>query len=222
MRKRVIAVIATLILASFFMQSCLFASGMSREECLKDYKETYKHKLIDHFNENEEIFRKVAASISDYLAGAGSNTIYRTFSLGNHGAQSINGETVKFTLFTVKQLSPDDNEDIAREYTDFLNDRSFNIYGLTAEELAVIFTDDAYDFNSGAIRYTKALCEPSADEESRESAIRFSFALDKMYNKADRIGATLVFSVSGDPAANSDRINDQWHIEYSVYWSPAI
>ena len=221
-RKQYLFIVIALVIAMVFLSSCSSEPGMSKEECLKDYKEAYRQKIIDHFTENEEIFDKIAASVSDYLTGAGAAHGYLTFSLGDHGPQSINGETVKYTLFTASRAGAGDKDEVVREYIDFLNDRAFNIYDLEEEELDRIFVADVNDLNAGAAKYTQAYCDSLPDDELRGSSVGFTFAIPGNYNKADRVDATLRYSKPGVSADDPDRINDHWYIEYSVYWSPAV
>jgi len=214
--------LAALILSAMFLSSCIFGGGKSQEECLQDYREKYQQRMIDHFAENEDVFNRIAETLSVYVAGADDIGSYKTISLGNYMTFSDKGETAKYTLFIVKQLNANDKNDITREYIDFLNDSTINVHALKEEELDEIFMPDGFDSTSLLARYTEAYCDALSNAVHRGDYVGFSFALPQIYNRADRVDATLWYSKSGGMSDSPDRINDHWYITYSLYWSPAI
>jgi len=225
-------ILVTLALATIFLSSCNLparivslltsGSGMSQEECLEDFKKENEQRIIDHFKENEEIFNKVAESLNAFIAGADDIDSYRTISLGSFPTFDENHEPVhRYMLFTVRQPDPDSNERV-REYLDFLNDKSINIFKLTSDELEKFLTGEDYDYNSRQVRYTEASCVSLEDPNYRGNSIMFPSTIIGMYNRADRVEASLWYSKSAVKSDNPDRINEHWSITYSVYWAHAI
>ncbi|MCL2671927.1 MAG: hypothetical protein FWF10_07820 [Clostridiales bacterium] len=207
---RSLALVA-LAFAMALLTACL--SGLSQEECMQDYRERYEQRIIDHFTENEEIFNRIAETLHAYVAAAEDIERYWTISLGNYGFHNDNNEDAKYTLFISKT---DAENNTVREYIDILNDSAINIYGLTEAELDLIFMTGDYGSDSPLNRYMEAKCE------SFGVTIRFPFALPQIYNRADRVEATLWYTASEISEDDPDRINDHWYISYYLYWSPAI
>jgi len=204
MKKR-IALIA-LACALALLTGC---TGMSQEECLQDYEERYEQRIVGHFTENEEIFNRIAETLNAYAVAAEKAGGYRTISLGNYGGYS----EAKYALFIVRA---DAENIVTREYIDFLHDSAINIYALTEEELDLIFMEGDYGSDTPLTRYMEAKCE------SFGHSVSFSFALPQIYNRADRVDATLWYTKQEISPDDPDRINDNWYISYYLYWSSAI
>ena len=215
--------LVTLVFITVFFSSCLHGNGnsKSREECLQDYQEKYKQEILNHFTENEDVFNKTAETLNAYAAGLDDIDSYKTISLGNHGIQNDNGKIAKYTLFTARQPNPD-TDDRVRDYIDFLSDSTINLYDLTEDDLDKIFMGEDYNPNSQIARYSEAYCDSLSDDEHRGESIGFPFALEQYYNRADRVEATLYYSMPEVAGDNPDRINDHWYISYYVYWAPAL
>lgn len=201
-----------LVFAAVFLSSCLFGSTKSREECIEHYKENYMPEYINHFTENEEIFNKLAESLSDYVIGVDDIESYRTVSLSKaSNVQEDNGESIKYKLYIVRQLNPDGEKDIQRADIDFISDSAINKYNLTEDDLDIVFS-----------RYIRVFCDSLSDDEFRGGSIGFENKFPAMYNRADRVDTILWYRKSGVMLDGEDSINDHWHLVYSLYWAPAI
>jgi len=214
-RSHIILLLAlvSLVFTTVFLSSCLFGGGgKSKEECLQDYRENYLPQFIDHYTENEEILNKLAESLSDYVVGLDDIESYKAVSLEeDYWAQKDDGDGIKYKLYIMRQLNPDDEKDITRIDIDFINDSTVNKYYLTEDDLDHIFS-----------RYGKVYCSSLSDNEHRGDSIKLEDKFAAMYNKADRVDTTLLYSSTGGYADSPDSINDHWAIVYSLYWSPAI
>jgi len=211
-RLRLFALMA-LVFATIYLSSCIFGgSGKSKEECIEDYKENYLPELLDHFTKNEEIYNKLAESLSDYVIGVDDIESYRSLSLSeDYYAEKDEGDGIKYKLTIIQQLNPDDEKDRTRVDLDFVSDSAINKFNLTENDLDIVFS-----------RYRRVFCDSLSDVEYRGGSIGFEDKFAAMYNRADRVDTTLWYRKSGGKPDSPESINDHWYFIYSLYWSPAI
>ena len=206
--KHILLALTTLVLAAVFLSSCLFGGGMSQEECIADFEANHMPRLTGYVAENEEVFNKVAESLSDYVIGLDDIQSYKSVRL----YEDYFGD-VKYVLSVSRQLNPDDEG--TREEIDFINDSASNKFNLTEEDLDIVFAG-----------YKEADCSSLSDDESRGNSIKFEAQHpEAMYNKNDRMDTWLSYSRSGGfsyAAGEPGYVNDHWYISSSLYWSPAI
>ena len=211
-KRYMLLALVAIVFTAASLSSCIFGGGMSKEECLDDYRENFLPYFMDHVKENEEIYIKLAESLSEYVIGLDDINGYRTVSLSkNYRAQNDDGEGIKYELFISRRPNPYDRSEAAQEDIDFLNDSAINIYNLTEEDLDIVFS-----------RYRRVYCDSLLNDERRGSSIGFEGLFAATYNKADRVDTMLWYSKTGGYADSPNSINDHWIITYSLYWSPAI
>lgn len=208
------------VFATMFLSACI--PGMSKEACMQDYKDRYRQMIIDHFTENEDIFFRITETLYAFAAGADDIGSYSTISLQRNWDYSEDNGEVKYTLFTARRLDPNDRSDITRASIDFLSDETINIYGLNEKELDKIIMQSDFDSTSRTACYVEIYCDSLPSSGLSGEHIVFTFALPHIYNRADRVDAQLRYNRLGIAQDHPDRINDNWYIYYSLYWSPAI
>ena len=215
--------LVALVFTTVLFSSCIFGkpgagerSGMTEEECEQDFRERYHQQILDHFAENEDIFTRIVDTFAAYTADADDLDIYGNIILGNKSGFE------DYYWFTAKRPDPDNKDDIVREFLDFVNDKNINVYDLTKEELDRIFIKMDSSMNSSMQRYEEAYLYSLLYDKNRDDTVAFPGINMGMYNRNDRVEATLFYSKSGADKDNPDSINDHWSIFYSVYWSPAL
>jgi len=223
MKKSKLVVLAlALVLAAAFSTSCNPITEEKVWAHIAEYKEQYQQKFLDHFNENEEIFNKITATIAAFRDNTEDIENYGNITLKNDAPYGDKGNEDRYIFFTAHQINP--------LKVDFTDDKTINVFDIKEEELNRIFlAAENYEYNeeknyyniNASVKYKELSC-------ISEDYIRFEYFAYGMFEKNDRVETALIYDITEPPEDRGDyrydifTINDYWYIEYHYYISPAI